>query len=147
MQAKPSFIAAMIPPALRDGAAAGAATVFVVDDDEAVRDSLTVLLEAAGLSVAAFASGSDFLAGYDQRRRGCLLLDLDLPDLSGHEVLRRLIADGVTLPVILITGRRRGRLLAQAGTADVVALLEKPFQEQALLAAIHDALGSHAPGA
>jgi two-component system, LuxR family, response regulator FixJ len=146
LQAKPSFTAAMIPPPARNGAA-GAATVFLVDDDEAVRDSLTVLLEAAGLPVVAFASGRDFLAAYDQRQPGCLLLDLDLPDMTGHEVLRRLIADGVTLPVILITGRRSSKPLSQAGAADVVALLEKPFQEQVLLAAIHDALGTHAPGA
>ncbi len=70
--------------------------VFVVDDDEAVRDSLAALLESAGLPVVVFASGKVFLAAYDPRQRGCLLLDLDLPDMHGTEVLQALFAAGAT---------------------------------------------------
>ena len=117
------------------------ATVFVVDDDEAVRDSLAVLLEAAGFAVAAFASGRDFLAAYDPREAGCLVLDLDLPDVTGPEVLQALVADGVDLPVILITGRRDGPLRSRAQAAEVVALLEKPFRGDLLLDTVRVALG------
>ncbi len=117
-----------------------------MDDDEAVRDSLAALLESVGLPVVVFASGKDFLAAYDPRQRGCLLLDLDLPDMHGTEVLQALFAAGAALPVIVITGRRGGaQRRSWPEAAYVVTLLDKPFQEQALLTAIHDALGRRAP--
>ena len=116
-------------------------TVFVVDDDEAVRDSLAALLESVGVEVATFASGRAFLAAHDGRRAGCLVLDLDLPDMTGLDLLDALATAGAPLPVILITGRRGSALRARADGADVVALLEKPFPERALLDAITAALG------
>ena len=143
MEAGRPLTVVMIPPDHQGSDAAP--TVFIVDDDDAVRDSLAVLLEAAGLPVAAFASGVEFLAAYERGRPGCLLLDLDLPGMSGPEVLRALVAAGAKLPVILITGRRDGVLRAQATAEDVVGLLEKPFQDQVLMRTIGAALGRHAP--
>ena len=116
-------------------------TVFVVDDDEAVRDSLAALLESVGVEAATFASGREFLAAHDGRRPGCLVLDLDLPDMTGLDLLAALAAGGARLPAILITGRRASALRARADGAAVIALLEKPFPERALLEAIAAALG------
>jgi FixJ family two-component response regulator len=113
----------------------------VIDDDEAVCDSLRVLLELSGLNVAAYGSGEAFLRDHPQPGpgRGCILLDIDLPGMSGLELLRTLRRDGSRLPVVLITGRG-GPAAEQGEEAGALAVLQKPFLDGALMACIERAL-------
>jgi len=113
-------------------------TVFLVDDDEFVRDSLAALLEAYDFKVEAFSCGRDFLAAHNGE--GCLLLDIHMPGLSGLDVLKKLRTDRQTTPVILITGRRDHMIEEQAKALGAVALLDKPVPHTALLAALRQAL-------
>jgi len=123
----------------------GATTIiYVIDDDEAVGDSLRVLLELRGFSVATYPSGEAFLQNHpprDEPRAGCILLDLDLPGMDGLELLRTLRRAGSRLPVIVITGRGTAALgpAREAGALDV---LEKPFLDGALMSCIERALPS-----
>ncbi len=112
-------------------------TIFVVDDDEAVRDSLRVLLEAAGHVVETYSSGVDFLGAVVARRRGCLVIDLDMPNLNGVEVLKALQRDRIALPAILITGRGDARMEADATRAGVVAIIDKPIRAELILETIN----------
>jgi two-component system response regulator FixJ len=122
--------------------------IFVIDDNDAVRDSLKALLESHGRQVATFASARAFLDAFDSDRRGrrparfCLLLDLDMPVMDGMALLKLLRASGATLPVVMITGRGDDRTRAQALAAGADAFLEKPLAEDALLAAIAAATGA-----
>lgn len=122
-------------------------TIHIVDDDPAVRDSVRVLLEAHDFVVQAYASGADFLADRDVDQGGCLLLDVNMPGMSGIDVLQAVRARGSALPVILITGLREN--LDRVGTAGIGALdlLEKPFTERALLASVRSALEPRRPEA
>ena len=120
--------------------AAEAKTIFLVDDDDFVRESLSALLEAYDFKVEAFASGKDFLAGRDRRPDGCLLLDIHMPGLSGIDVLKKLRTQQDATPVILITGRRDRTIEVQAKALGVVALLDKPIPHAALFAALRQAL-------
>ena len=79
-------------------------TVYVVDDDAALRESLAFLIESVGLKVRTFASGTDFLAGVSPDAGGCLLLDVRMPGMSGLELQARLGEVGITLPVLILTG-------------------------------------------
>ena len=79
-------------------------TVFIVDDDDAVRDSLSFLLKSVGIASQSFASGDEFLNAYDADMTGCILLDIRMPGISGMEVQRRLVDEDCTLPIIFITG-------------------------------------------
>lgn len=114
--------------------------IFVVEDDIAVQDSLRALLESANFDVETFATGSSFLDAVGDKRDGCVILDIDLPDISGLEVLDRLRRAGVDLPVILITGRLD--LMPQSQLSDItaIALLEKPMRDDLLLETIELAL-------
>ena len=119
-------------------------TIYVVDDDEAVCDSLRVLLELNGLNVAAYGSAEDFLRGPSlpgNGNRGCMLLDLDLPGMGGLDLLRLLRRNGSRLPVVVITGRGASAL-GQAAEAGALAVLEKPFLDGALMSCIERALGA-----
>src|SRR5690349_3294374 len=102
-------------------------TVFVVDDDEAVRDSLRLLLEADGRLVRDFAGGPELLAGLPDAPAGCLVLDYQMPVIDGLDLLDRLRARKVSLPVIFITGLCDARLRRRARGSGVQAILEKPF--------------------
>ncbi|HEY0832474.1 MAG TPA: response regulator, partial [Azospirillum sp.] len=106
-------------------------TVFVVDDDDAVRDSLQVLLECAGFRVESFASPADFLASDAPRRAGCLLVDVRMPEMSGLEVQERLAGAGHALPVIVMTGHADVPLAVRAMKAGAVDFVEKPFDDEA----------------
>lgn len=112
--------------------------VFIIDDDESVRDSLRDLLEAHQYRVDSYRSGREFLRRAARRApgRGCLLIDYDLPEVDGFEVLRRLAAAGQPLPAIVITGRADPRLRGRAAQAGALAFLEKPFRYDTLLALI-----------
>ena len=115
-------------------------TVFVVEDDMAVQDSLRALLESANLLVESFASGSAFLDAIGDRRRGCVVLDIDLPGIDGLEVLDRLESAGNDIPVIFISGRLDRAIRNRVRDKRAVALLEKPMRDDLLLEVIGEAL-------
>ncbi len=116
------------------------ATVFVVDDDEAMRDSLHWLLESMEFQVATFASGEEFLAAYDPRQAGCLVLDVRMPGMSGLELHDRLNASGVILPIVFITGHGEVPMAVAALKKGAVDFIEKPFAERDLLEVIERCL-------
>lgn len=115
-------------------------TIHIVDDDPAVRDSVRVLLEAHDFVVRAYASGMEFMANGNVDRGGCLLLDVNMPGMSGIDVLQAVRARGSDLPVVLITGLRENLDRIAAARVGALGLLEKPFTEGALLASIRAAL-------
>jgi two-component system response regulator FixJ len=117
-----------------------APTVFIVDDDDAVRDSLKVLLEFQDYRVRDYPSGAAFLAAEQPPHNGCLVLDLHMPVMSGFELLDILTASRFDLPVILITGRNDAAVQARADASGAIALLEKPFDDDVLLQTIRRAL-------
>lgn len=116
--------------------------IFIIDDDEAVQDSLRILLESLDLEVETFSSGRDFLEQHDGHGGGCVVLDIDLPSMNGLEVLAALAERGNHLPVILMTGRADSILRKQSKQSTAVALLEKPMRESLLLDTIAEALGT-----
>ena len=116
--------------------------IYVVEDDEAVRDALTILLESVGYVVAAFASARAFLDAYRPGRPGCLLVDLDLPEMDGPELVGILVARHVALPAVLMSARMRKLRLRNHLPLGVVGVLEKPFGDRELLQRIQFALGS-----
>lgn len=118
------------------------ATVHLVDDDDAVRDSLTTLLESYGLEVHAYTSALEFLAGASAREPGCLLLDLHLPVISGLDLLTMMQRRGIRLPVVIITGRGDKETKERAVQAGAIAFLEKPVGEEALMETIRAALAA-----
>src|SRR5271168_954492 len=115
-------------------------TVFVVDDDAAVRQGLRFMLRAAGYSVEAFPSARSFLEDYDPRRGGCLLLDVQMPQISGLELQQRLNVRGWRIPVIFITGHGTVPLAIAAMKAGAYDFIEKPLREDALLESIERSL-------
>lgn len=123
-------------------------TVYVVDDDDAVRDSLKILLESYDLAVRDFGSVADLLDELELNGSACLVLDLHLPVIGGFEVMNTLARRGLRLPVIVITGRGDAQTKARALQAGAVAFLEKPVDDKSLMAAIRTALRepAHATG-
>jgi FixJ family two-component response regulator len=117
-----------------------AALVFVVDDDASLRVSLQDLLESVGLRVAACASAQEFLRSPRPEVPSCLVLDVRLPGLSGLELQQRLGAGDRDMPIIFITGHGDIPMSVQAMKAGAVEFLTKPFREQDLLDAVHQAL-------
>lgn len=116
-------------------------TVFIVDDDDVVRDSLKVLLELRKYRVLDFGSAAAFLADRGNApEAGCLVLDIHMPDMTGIELLRQLRSSGDRIPAILITGRRDTATQNQAQSLGAVALLDKPISHPALFSAIEQAL-------
>jgi two-component system response regulator FixJ len=115
-------------------------TVHVVDDDEAVRDSLRVLLEASGFVVRTYDSAAVFLAAAAPALRGCALIDVRMPEIDGLELQQRLNERGIRLPVIVMTGQGDIPVAVRAMKAGAVDFLEKPFNEEELLAAVRRAL-------
>ena len=90
------------------------ATVFLVDDDHAVRDALELLLESASFKTATFGNARAFLDAYTQDEAGCLVLDFRMPDMSGMELQDALVAKGITLPIIFLTGHGNVSMSAKA---------------------------------
>ncbi len=115
-------------------------TVFVVDDDEDMRDALAQLLETAGLRVDVYADGSAFLAAYDADRAGCLLLDMAMPGMSGLEVQAALKARGMSIPIVFLTGHGDIPMAVQAVQGGAVDFLEKPVQGATLIERVRRAL-------
>ena len=116
------------------------ALVCVVDDDAALRESLTNLLRSVGLQVAVFASAQEFLRRPHPEVPSCLVLDVRLPGLSGLELQQRLAAADLAMPIIFITGHGDIPMSVQAMKAGAVEFLTKPFRDQDLLDAVHQAL-------
>ena len=113
--------------------------VYIVDDDEAVRDSIRLLLESSGFAACDFASAELFLRS-NIAEMGCLLLDLHMPGISGLELLRQLRSRGIRRPVIVVSGRRDPVQDAEVWAAGASALLSKPFDDQQLLDLVAEAL-------
>lgn len=118
----------------------GRATVFVVDDDIAVRDSLSLLIGSMGLKVETFACADDFLTAYEPGAAGCLLLDIRMPGMSGTELHEELNRRGYHVPVIFITGHGDISMAVRAMQHGAVDFIEKPFNDQQLLDRINQAL-------
>jgi two-component system response regulator FixJ len=115
-------------------------TVFVVDDDAGVRQGLRFMLRAAGYSVEAFPSARSFLEDYDPRRGGCLLLDVQMPQMTGLELQQRLNVRGWRIPVIFITGHGTVPMAIAAMKAGAFDFIEKPLRDDTLLESIERAL-------
>ena len=116
------------------------ATVFVVDDDAAVRRSLTRLLCSAGWNAEAFASAGDLLARAPISGPGCVLLDVNMPGMSGLELQERMADAGITLPVVFLTGKGDIPMSVHAMKHGAVDFLVKPVEESVLFQALEQAI-------
>lgn len=119
-------------------------TVHVVDDDQAVRDSLGLLLEAEGMRTRTFASAAAFLDAVGPETEGCLVLDVRMPGMSGVELQRELEARGIHLPVVFLTAYADVRMAVGAIRAGAVDVLQKPVHADALLERVREALARDA---
>ena len=119
------------------------ATVFIVDDDPSVRDSLGLLLGLRGYRTAIFADAESFLQALSPHWRGCVLLDIRMPGMDGLALQRRLLELGCRLPVIVITGHGDVESARNAFKAQAADFLEKPLDQARLMAAIDDALAKY----
>ncbi len=117
-----------------------APTVFVVDDDPAIRFAMQALMDSVGLSHEIFGSGDEFLSAVDDDRAGCLVLDIRMPGLGGLELQQELLTRGNTLPVIFITGHGDVPMAVEAMQKGAVDFIQKPFRDQDLLDRIGEAL-------
>ena len=118
----------------------GERLVYVVDDDEAVRESLAALLEAKSYTVRSFALARDFLAAAPSLRAGCLVADIRMPEMDGLELQRQLAARAFNFPLIVITGHGEVPLAVEAMKAGAIDFIVKPFAAEAILAGIEAGL-------
>lgn len=114
--------------------------VYVVDDDQAMVESLLWIIESVGLKAKAFVRAQDFLSEYDKTQHGCLLLDVRMPGMSGPELQTKLNDIGAELPIIFISGHGDVPLAVRVMKAGAVDFLTKPFNDQVLLESINKAL-------
>lgn len=119
---------------------AAEATVFVVDDDSAVRDSLRALLESAGFLVRDFQSAREFLADNVLPNSGRLIADISMPDMDGLEVQQELVNRAIDIPVIMVTGNGDVPIVVRARKAGAVDFIEKPFDDEALVESLRRGL-------
>ncbi|MHC4292932.1 MAG: response regulator transcription factor [Planctomycetota bacterium] len=115
-------------------------TVFIIDDEKAMRESLKTLMETVGLNSQTYDSGDKFLAAYDPKIHGCLVVDVRLPGMSGLELQAKLVQEGIRLPVIIITGHGDVPMAVQAMKMGALNFIEKPFRDQVLLDNIQKAI-------
>lgn len=115
-------------------------TIYIVDDDDSMRQALALLLRTVGYTPIAFARPGDFLAKYDPDQHGCLVLDIRMPEMSGLEVQQQLNRSGAMLPVIFITGHGDIPMAVQAMKDGALDFVTKPFRDQDLLDRINNAL-------
>lgn len=115
-------------------------TVFIVDDDAAVRRFLCGLIASVNLKAEAYASAQDFLQGYAADRPGCLLLDIRMPDMSGLELQQELKSRNIDLPVIMLTGHGDVQVAVHSMRAGAVDFIEKPFNNELLLNRVQKAV-------
>ncbi len=114
--------------------------VYVVDDDDAIRDSLSLLLQSIGIEHAVFSSANDFLEAYDRDQHACLVTDIRMPGLSGLELQQRLNEERAYIPVIFITGHGDVPMAVNAMKSGAADFIQKPFRDQDLLDRIQRAL-------
>jgi two-component system response regulator FixJ len=114
--------------------------VYVIDDDEAVRQSLEFLLKTSGITVLGFESAKVFLEKLPHIKSGCIITDVRMPEITGIDLLRRMRDSGVDIPVIVITGHGDVSLAVEAMKVGAVDFLEKPFDDETLLSSVRSAL-------
>jgi FixJ family two-component response regulator len=114
--------------------------IYVVDDDEGIREGLELLLETSGHSVALFSTAIEFLEQYNNAIHGCLILDIRMPRMSGLDLQQKLKGLGSTLPIIFITGHGDIPMAVEAMRQGAIDFIRKPFREQDLLDRINQAL-------
>ena len=119
-------------------------TVYLVDDDPAIRDSLAVLIKSAGLRLKSSESAETFLNSYSDDQPGCLLLDLKMPTMGGLELQEELSKRNIHIPIIFISGNADIPDSAKAFRAGAIDFLEKPFDSNQLIARIHEAFAKDA---
>jgi two-component system, LuxR family, response regulator FixJ len=112
--------------------------VYLVDDDDAVRRSASFMLRTSGFDVEAFSSGVEFLKHVKQAEPGCILLDVHMPGMDGLEVQRELNTQGVTMPVIVLTGHGDVNVAVTAMKAGALDFIEKPFEKAVLVSALEE---------
>jgi two-component system, LuxR family, response regulator FixJ len=117
-------------------------TVYIVDDDSAIRHAMDLLMRSVGLEYEIFHSADDFLASYSDEWAGCLVLDIRMPGLGGMELQDKLNESGSTLPIIFITGHGDVPMAVKAMQKGAVDFIQKPFRDQELLDRLKDALES-----
>lgn len=115
-------------------------TVFIVDDDEAIREAVSWLLESADFKVACYESAQAFLTDFNMNQTGCLLLDIRLPQMNGLELLKNLITQECTLPVIMLSGHGDIAMAVRAMKDGAFDFIEKPFNNQILLERVGQAI-------
>jgi two-component system, LuxR family, response regulator FixJ len=121
--------------------------VHVIDDDDAMRESLKFLLESADFEVCVYDSAAAFLEKGANLAGGCIVTDVRMPGMSGLDLTRHLKASGISAPIVMITGHGDVPLAVESMKAGVTDFLEKPFDDEALLRAIKSAIAQHRPGA
>lgn len=114
--------------------------VYVVDDDEGIREGLSLLLETTGQLVKSYSNAGDFLDDYDNTMRGCLILDIRMPRMTGLDLQKKLNDCGASLPIIFITGHGDIPMAVEAMRQGALDFIRKPFREQDLLDRINQAL-------
>jgi len=119
-------------------------TVYVIDDDEGVRNGLKALLESEGQPVEVFDKAEDFLDNYQPEKQGCLLLDLNMPGMNGHDVLSELSKRKLSIPVIVITSTAGKRTKDRVLREGAVGLLKKPIQYNQLISSLTNANNNRA---
>lgn len=115
-------------------------TVYIVDDDQAIRHAMEMLMRSVGLNYEIFHSGNDFLASHTNDRAGCLVLDIRMPGLGGLELQDKLNEMGSTLPIIFITGHGDVPMAVEAMQKGAIDFIQKPFRDQELLDRIGEAV-------
>ncbi|MBX3611168.1 MAG: response regulator transcription factor [Hydrogenophaga sp.] len=118
-------------------------TVHLIDDDDAVRESLSLLIGTVGLRVVGWSQPQAFLAGFDREGIGAIVLDVRMPGTSGLSVLDTLVAQGVDQPVIMLTGHGTVDMCRRAFKAGAAEFLEKPVDDEALIDALQQAVRQH----
>ncbi len=120
-------------------------TIVLIEDDDATRDSLRLLLECEGLPVCEFASCNDFLAAEGSADPRCLILDIHMTGMTGIELLQRLRARGTMVPAIFMTGNPNSAVKSRAATAGALAVFEKPFEASELVDMVRAVLDERPP--
>jgi two-component system response regulator FixJ len=119
--------------------------VHVIDDDEAMRDSLAFLLDVHGIPARTYDCAAAFLQALPTPCEGCIVTDIRMPDMTGLELIRKLKADGVACPVVVMTGHGDVQLAVEAMKAGVIDFIEKPFSDDVFLGSVRAALAHQEP--
>jgi two-component system response regulator FixJ len=118
--------------------------VFIVDDDQGVRESIRILMRSIGVESQAFPSADEFLNGHDPKAAGCIVLDVRMPGMSGLELQERLSSSGSTLPIIFVSAHGDVPMAVEAVKAGALDFVQKPFRDQELIDKIQEAFAENA---